>query len=258
MVEITLKSGEEIRLPITVDDAPAKAWFAMSAYERELEKLAEKTEPSDFVHFITSAVNSVVQIPESLPFGMPTKALKNKEWELTPEFIANVKAKQVDTIEATVLNIYRHLLWVLRSFQPVTFPIEFDGREWQMTPNLKNIAYPGEFSAQESVEALRIEQMFEAELTEARKKEFDFSAVAASDYGLTQVQMALLFRPVDKDGNIEPLPKGEQAIERYINERVTELEGLPYSVTLSVKTFFLSFLTVASLLWALMESQGET
>lgn len=254
MIELSLQSGEEIKLPITVEDAPAKAWFQMSAYERELEALGAKCEPADFIRYISEAVKSVVEVPDSLPFGLPAKALKNKEWELTPEFIASVKTKGVETIEATVLNIYRHLLWVVRSAQAVEFPVEFDGRLWQITPNLKNLAYPGEFTAQEMVEVLRLEQMFETELTEARKKEFDFSKIAAADYGLTQVQMALLLRPVDENGNIEPLPMGEKAIEHFANERVQELENLPMSVVLSVRAFFLSFLTVFSLVSAAMES----
>ncbi len=257
MVELTLESGEEIKLPIEVDEAPAAAWFQMSAYERELEKLADKCEPSDFIRHITEAVKSVVQIPDSIPFGLPAKALKNKEWELVPEFIARVKRKDVEVVDLTVLNIYRHLLWVVRTFQPVEFPIEYDGREWQITPNLKNIAYEGEFTALETVEVLRLEQMFEAELAEARKKEFDFTKIAASDYGLTKFQMALLLRPIDENGGIEPLPMGEQAIERYINERVTELESLPYSVILSVRFFFLNTLTIVSVLSAVTESLKE-
>jgi len=96
--------------------------------------------------------------------------------------------------------------------------------------------------------------MFENELAEARKREFDFTKIAAADYGLTQVQMALLLRPIDEDGKIEPLPMGEQAIERYINERVKELEDLPYSAILSVRGFFLRALTALSVLWAATET----
>lgn len=257
MIEITLQSGEEIRLPITVDDVPALAWYEMAARERELEKLGAKCEPADFIRYVTEAVKAVVQIPDSLAFGLPTKILKKKEWSLTPEFIAAVKKDGVETIEATVLNIYRHLIWVTRTFQPCSFPVEFDGSMWQITPNLKGIAFPDEFTAQETVEVLRLEAMFEAEIAEARKKEFDFTKIAAADYGLTQVQMAILLRPV-VDGVIEPLPMGEQAIERYINERVTELEALPMSVILTVRGFFLNFLTAASVLWIVTESQKET
>jgi len=257
MIELTLQSGEEIRLPITVDDVPAKAWYEMAARERELEKLGDKVEPADFIRYVTEAVKAVVDIPDSLAFGLPIKATLKKEWQLTPEFIASVKTKGVDTIEATVLNIYRHLLFVTRTFQPCEFPIEYDGGLWQITPNLKGIAYEGEFTSQETVEVLRLEQMFEKELAEARKNEFDFTAIAAADYGLSQVQLAILLRPV-VDGVIEPLPMGEQAIERYINDRVTELDNLPYSVILSVRAFFLSFLTAVSLLWATMETLKET
>jgi hypothetical protein len=257
MIELTLQSGEEIRLPITVDDVPAKAWYEMSARERELEKLGEKVEPADFIRYVTEAVKSVVDIPDNLAFGFPVKAMLKKEWQLTPEFIASVKIKGVDTIEATVLNIYRHLLFVTRTFQPCEFPIEYDGSLWQITPNLKGIAYEGEFTAFETVEVLRLEQMFEKELAEARKKEFDFTAIAAADYGLSQVQLAILLRPV-VDGVIEPLPMGEQAIERYINERVAELDNLPYSVILSVRAFFLSFLTAVSVLLEMTKSLRET
>ncbi len=107
MIELTLQSGEEIKLPMTVDDAPAKAWFEMSARERELEKLGTNCEPSDFIRYITDAVKSVVYIPDNLVFGLPAISLKNKEWELNPEFIASVKSKGVETVEATVLNVYR-------------------------------------------------------------------------------------------------------------------------------------------------------
>lgn len=257
MIEITLQSGEEIRLPITVDDVPAKAWYEMSARERELEKLGDKVEPADFIRYVTEAVNAVVDIPDNLSFGLPVKAIIKKEWQLTPEFIASVKTKGVDTIEVSVLNIYRHLIFVTRTFDQREFPIEYDGSTWQITPSLKGIAYEGEFTAQESVEVLRLEQMFEKELAEARKNEFDFTAIAAADYGLSQVQMAILLRPV-VDGVIEPLPMGEQAIERYINDRVTDLESLPYSVILSVRAFFLSFLTACSVLSEMKKSLKET
>lgn len=257
MIEITIQSGEEIKLPITVDDAPAKAWYEMSAREREIERLGDKVEPADFIRYITEAVKAVVDIPDNLAFGLPVKAMLKKEWQLTPEFIASVKTKGVDTIEATVLNIYRHLLFVTRTFQTCEFPIEYDGSTWQITPNLKGIAYEGEFTAQETIEVLRLEQMFEKELAEARKNEFDFTAIAAADYGLTQVQMAILLRPV-VDGVIEPLPMGEQAIERYINERVTELENIQYSVILTVRAFFLSFLTAVSVLLEMTKSLRGT
>jgi len=257
MIEITLQSGEEIKLPITVDDAPAKAWYEMAARERELERLGTACDPADFVRYITEAVKAVVDIPENLAFGLPVKSMLKKEWMLTPEFIASVNKKGVDTIEATVLNIYRHLIWVTRTFEPCQFPVEYDGSLWQITPNLKNIAYEGEFTAQETVETLRLEQMFEKEIAEARKNELNFSAIAAADFGLTHVQLAILLRPV-VDGLIEPLPMGEQAIERYINERVLELENLPMSVILTVRAFFLSFLGVYSVLLEMTRSLGET
>jgi hypothetical protein len=181
-----------------------------------------------------------------------------KEWQLTPEFIASVKIKGVDTIEATVLNIYRHLLFVTRTFQPCEFPIEYDGSLWQITPNLKGIAYEGEFTSREMVEVLMLEQVFQKELEEARKGEFDFTKIAAIDYGLSQVQMAILLRPVCEDGNIEALPMGEKAIENYVNEREKELDNLPMSVVLSVRGFFLSFLTLASVIWTARETLKET
>lgn len=257
MIELTLKSDEVVRLPMTVDDAPASAWFQMSAYERELELKGANCEPADFIQHIEKAVRSVVALPDSIPFGMPAGMLKKKQWQFTPEFILNVRAKGLDVVELTAMNIYRHLLWVVRTFEPCKFPVEYDGSLWQITPNLKNIAYEGEFTAQETVEVLRLEQMFENELAEARKKEFDFTKIAASDYGLTKFQMALLLRPIDEQGKIEPLPMGEQAIEQYINDRVTELEALPYSVILSVRFFFLSTLTALSVFWAAMDSPKE-
>jgi hypothetical protein len=119
------------------------------------------------------------------------------------------------------------------------------------------LAYEGEFTAQETVEVLRLQDMFEAELSKAREKEFDFTAIAASDYGLTKYQVALLLRPLDENGRIEALPVGEQAIERYINERVLELENLPYSVILSVRFFFLSTLTALSVLESVKKSLEE-
>jgi hypothetical protein len=257
LIEITLKSGAEIRLPVTVDEVPAANWFKMSACERELEKLGAECQPSDFILHVTNAVRAIVEIPNSLPFGLPARSIKNKEWVLTPAFIASVDKAGVDTLEATVLNIYRHLLFTVRNFQPCSFPVDYNDKDWQITPNIKNIVYPGEFTAQETVEVLRLEAMFSEELAEARKKEFDFIQIAAADYGLTQVQTAILFRPIDENGNIEPLPMGEVAIERYINERLTELEELPYSVILSVRGFFLSFLTVVSALSSLTAlSQG--
>lgn len=254
MVELSLDSGEVIKIPLTVDDAPANAWFQMSAYERELDLKGAECDPLDFMLYIGKAVASIVEMPDNIAFGMPAKALKKKEWRLEPEFIASVKGKGVDTIDITVLNVYRHLLWVSRTCEVCAFPIEYDGSLWEMTPNLKNLAYEGEFTAQETVEVLRLQDMFEAEITEARKKEFDFTAIAASDYGLTKYQVALLLRPLDENGNIEPLPIGEQAIERYINNRVLELENLPYSVVLSVRFFFLSTLTALSVLWAATET----
>ena len=258
MIEITLQSGAEIHLPVTVDDVPARQWFQMSACERELDKLGSECEPSDFILHVTDAVRAIVSIPDSLPFGLPARLIKNKDWVLTPAFIASVDKDGVDTVEATVLNIYRHLLFTVRNFQPCSFPVDYKEKDWQITPNLKNIAYPGEFTAQETVEVLRLEAMFSEELAEARKKEFDFTKIAAADYGLTQVQTAILLRPIDEDGNIEPLPMGEVAIERYINERLTGLEELPYSVILSVRGFFLSFLTIASALNSLTALSQET
>lgn len=257
MVELTIESGEVVKLPLTVDDCPASAWFKMSAYERELDLKGAECEPLDFMFYIEKAVNEVVPIPSSIPFGLPAKLLKKKEWRLEPEFIANVKGKGVDTVELTVLNIYRHLLWVSRTCEMCAFPIEYDGTLWNITPNLKNLAYEGEFTAQETVEVLKLQDMFEAELSEARKKEFDFTKIAASDYGLTKYQVALLLRPIDENGLIEPLPMGEQAIEKYINERVEELENLPYSVILSVRFFFLTTLTVLSVLIAAEEILKE-
>jgi len=105
-----------------------------------------------------------------------------------------------------------------------------------------------------------LEQMFEQELTEARKGVegvFDFSAIAAADYGLSMVQMALLFRPLDEDGKIEPLPHGEAAIEKYVNDRVADLQGLPYSIVLSVRFFFLLSLSGVSLMSALAATLEE-
>ena len=254
MVELSLDSGHIVRLPLTVDDCPASAWFQMSAFERELDLKGAECEPADFMLYIGKAVAALVELPDTIPFGLPVKALKKKEWTLEPEFIASVKGKGVDTVELTVLNIYRHLLWVSRTCELCTFPIEYDGSLWDITPNLKNLAYEGEFTAQETVEVLRLQDMFEAELSKAREKEFDFTAIAASDYGLTKYQVALLLRPLDENGRIEALPIGEQAIERYINERVLELENLPYSVILSVRFFFLSTLTALSVLWAAKET----
>lgn len=254
MVELSLDSGHIVRLPLTVDDCPASAWFQMSAFERELDLKGAECEPADFMLYISKAVSALVDFPDTIPFGMPAKSLKKKEWKLEPEFIANVKSKAVDTVELTVLNIYRHLLWVSRTCELCTFPVEYDGILWDITPNLKNLAYEGEFSAQETVEVLRLQDMFEAELSKAREKEFDFTVIAASDYGLTKYQVALLLRPLEENGLIEALPVGEQAIERYINERVSELENLPYSVILSVRFFFLSTLTALSVLWAATET----
>jgi len=254
MVELSLDSGHIVRLPLTVDDCPASAWFQMSAFERELDLKGADCEPMDFMFYIERAVNELVPVPASIPFGLPAKMLKKKEWRLEPEFIANVKGKGVDTVELTVLNIYRHLLWVSRSCEMCAFPIEYDGTLWNITPNLKNLAYEGEFTAQETVEVLKLQDMFEAELSEARKKEFDFTKIAASDYGLTKYQVALLLRPLEENGLIEPLPMGEQAIEKYIEDRVKELENLPYSVILSVRFFFLSTLTALSVVWAVTET----
>lgn len=244
MIELTLGTGEVIKLPVTVDDAPAKAWFQMAAFERELELRGADVEPVDFIAQITSAVRSVVDFPETMTFGLPSKSLEKKEWMLEPAFIVPLDRKQ---IKPTILGFYRHLLWVVRSFEPVEFPIEYKGVEWNVTPNAEKLAYPGEFTAQETVEVLKLEQMFEKELETARKGEiFDFGAIASSDFGLEMYQIALLLRPVNDEGLIEPLPMGEVAVETYINNRVKELEELPMSVILSVRFFFQNTLTKVS------------
>jgi len=64
-------------------------------------------------------------------------------------------------------------------------------------------------------------------------------------------------RPIDEEGNIEPLPMGEKAIENFANERVQELEDLPMSVVLSVRFFLLNFLTVVSVSNVMMEALQE-
>jgi len=254
MFSVWLADETEIELPLTVDDIETPKWFSMSAHEREFERMGDKVEPVDFIHHISSAVRSVLEIPEAVPFGLALKTIKNKAWELTPCCFFKIEKEEVVCLPVTVLNVYRHLLWVTRNAQPCEFPVEFDDRLWGMTPHIQKLAEPGEFTAQETVEVLRLEQMFEAELTEARKGAdgvVDFSAIAAADYGLSMVQMALLFRPLDEDGKIEPLPHGEAAIEKYVNERVAELQSLPYSIVLSVRFFFLLSLSGVSLMSAL-------
>lgn len=257
MIEVTLKSGDEIRIPLHVDDAKSESWFQMAAFERELETLGVNCEIADFIQYVTAGVKSVVDIPDDLAFGLPVRLMMKREWELTPEFIVSVSKKEVKSSEITILSIYRHLLFVVRNFKPVEFPIQYAEQEWDITPNLKKVAYPGEFTAQETVEVLKLEQMFESELAEARKKEFNFAQIAASDFGLTKFQVAILLRPIDDDGAIEPLPIGEQAIEQYINERVEELGELPYSVILSVRFFFLNTLTAVSVWSAVTENLQE-
>lgn len=255
MIEITLGTGEIIKLPVTVDDAPAKAWFQMSAFERELELKGADVEPVDFIAQITAAVRSIVDFPDFIAFGLPLASLAKKEWMLEPAFIVPLDKKQ---IKPTVLGMYRHLLWVVHSFQPVEFPIEYKGLEWNVTPHAEKLAYPGEFTAQETVETLKLEQMFEKELEAARKGDvFNFGAIASSDFGLEMYQIALLLRPVDEDGVIESLPMGEVAVENYINERVTELEDLPMSVILSVRFFFQNTLTKVSAFNVLTERLSE-
>jgi len=264
MFSVWLADETEIELPLTVDDIETPKWFSMSAHEREFERMGDKVEPSDFIHHISSAVRSVLEIPETVPFGLQAKAIKNKAWELTPCCFFRIEKEEVVCLPVTVLNVYRHLLWVTRNAKPCEFPVEFNDRLWGMTPHIQKLAEPGEFTAQETVEVLRLEQMFEAELTEARKGVegvFDYFSIAAADYGLSMVQMALLFRPIDEDGKIEPLPHGEAAIEKYVNERVAELQSLPYSIVLSVRFFFLLSLSGVSLMSALaatLEEQSNT
>lgn len=249
MVEISLASGETLRMPLVVDDISASRWFGFSSHERELERLGAEIEPGGFMAGISAAVSCAVDAPEGfsfeggMPFGLPAKSIAKKVWSLEPECFVSFGASGAKEKQVTVLNIYRHLLWVQRTFQPTEFPLFFKGRDWNLTPNLKNIAYEGEFTAQESVEVMKIEENFEAQISLARKGEaFDFAQIASADFGLSMCQVALLLRPVDESGKIEPLPFGESAIERYIGERASELEGLPYSVILTTRFFFQSTL----------------